>query len=103
MKKSGLILKSFLCSIGLVGYIMLVSAILNNAEKWFGSVNKFWGPVAMLLLFVFSALISGMLVLGYPIWLYLEQKKKEAISMLGYNVGWIFVILVVAFVVLGIF
>lgn len=101
MKKSKLILTSFLCSAGVLGYIILVAAFLNNAGRWFGETDNFWSPVIFLMLFVFSALITGLLVLGYPIWLYLENKKKDAALFLGYNAGWLLAILVIAFIIMS--
>jgi len=49
-------------------------------------------PAVMLILLVISATITGMLVLGKPILLYLENKKIEAIKMLSYTVGWLAII-----------
>ncbi|MFC1613309.1 hypothetical protein ACFL23_03165 [Patescibacteria group bacterium] len=88
---------SFLCSLGVFGYILLVSWIINNGDKIFGDVDTLWGPVMFLMLFVFSALITALLVLGYPIWLYLEKEKKDAVKLLFYNVAWLFIFLVVVF------
>ncbi len=81
---------SFLLSCGVTLYILGISWLLMNAENLFGTANKIWGPAIMLLLFVFSALVTGLLVLGYPVWLYLEQRKKDAVRLLLCNVGWLF-------------
>jgi len=48
--------------------------------------------ISILLLFVCSAAITGFLVLGKPIMLYIDGKKKEAIRLLSYT---IFIILLV--------
>jgi len=71
---------------------------MTNAERLFGAVQEFWGPAVMLLLFVFSALVTGLLVLGYPIWLYLEQRKRDAVRVLLCNVGWLFGFLILFFI-----
>jgi hypothetical protein len=50
--------------------------------------------MVFLLIFVFSAAISGALVLGKPILLYLENKKREAVELFVITLGWIFILLV---------
>ncbi len=92
---------SFLTSLGVVVYVLGISWLLMNAERLFGTAQEFWGPAVLLLLFVFSALITGLLVLGYPIWLYLEQRKKDAVRVLLYNTGWLFGFLILFFVVMS--
>jgi hypothetical protein len=99
MKKTNLIQESFLSSVGVLVYVGGVSLLIMNGDKLFGQAQNFWGPVLFLLLFVFSALVTGLLVLGRPIWLYLEKEKKEAVRLLLYTVGWLFIMLVM---VLGI-
>lgn len=99
MKKSKLILTSFLCSAGVVLYVFLIPLIMNSGV--FNNLSESIGIPFVLLLFVFSALITGLLVLGYPIWLYLENKKKDAALMLGYNTGWLLVILIIAFIIMS--
>ena len=94
MKNTKLIQISFLNSVGVLAYISLVVLIMQNGEKLFGKMDGFSGPVLMLLLFVFSALVTGLLVLGRPIWLYMEGERKEAVSLLYCTVGWMLAILV---------
>jgi len=52
-----------------------------------------WGPIIGLTLFVLSAAVTGALVLGRPILLYLDGKKAEAVRFFGYTLGWLFVFL----------
>ncbi len=54
----------------------------------------------MLLLFVTSAAITGFLVFGKPAMLYIDGKKKEAISLLGYTIGMLFLITLIVFIFL---
>lgn len=101
MKKSNLILNSFLQATGVAGYIVLVSLIMNNAQRIFGKMDNFFGPVAFLLLFVLSATITGSLTLGRSVILYLENRKTEAIKLFLYTVGWLFLITITVFTVLA--
>ncbi|MEK9183654.1 MAG: hypothetical protein AAB890_01090 [Patescibacteria group bacterium] len=61
-------------------------------EKWFQSVPEFFAPIIMLLLLVLSASIMGVLVFGRPILLYLDNQKKDALTMLFYTLGCLAVI-----------
>ncbi|MFA6171464.1 MAG: hypothetical protein WCW77_02925 [Patescibacteria group bacterium] len=97
MTNSKLALHSFLHSAGVLVYILLVSVIMRNAEKIFGKTDTFFSPVAFLMLFVFSALVTGILVLGRPAYLFLHGQKDEAVKFLGFTVGWMFLLVIVAF------
>jgi peptidoglycan/LPS O-acetylase OafA/YrhL len=88
---------AFLHALGVLVYIMGVGWLMMNGDTIFGTQDNFWGPVMVLMLFVFSALVTSLLVLGRPIWLYLEGKKKKAVKMLSYTVGWMFVLLLIVF------
>ena len=98
MTRNKLMSQSLLNSLGVLAYILAVSWLLLNGEKLFGREPSFWTPVALLLLFVLSATITGALVLGQPIWLYLGGKKAEAIKLFAFTVGWLFVITIITFV-----
>jgi len=76
MKKTG-----FMNALYTLIYIVLVAMIMQNGEKIFGKMSNYVGPVAFLLLFTLSALIVGTLILGKPLMLYLNNKKKEAVFL----------------------
>ncbi len=44
-------------------------------------------PIAMLLLFIFSAALTGSLVFGRPVLWYMDGRKKEAIHLLVWTLG----------------
>jgi len=89
---------SLASSLSVLIYVVFIAWTMSNGEKLFGKMDNFWGPVAFLMLFVFSALMTGSLVLGWPIYLYLNDKKEEAIKLLFYNIGWLFIITVIVFI-----
>jgi len=91
MKPSKLFLYSLFHALGVLIYVLAISWFLSNGEKIFnnGKPDNFLAPAVMLILLIISATITGTLVLGKPILLYLENKKIEAIKMLSYTVGWL--------------
>ena len=97
--KNKLWLHALAHSVVLLLYITGVAWVMSHAERIFGKMQTFWGPVAFLLLFVFSALISGLLVLGRPAYLFFNGQKKESMKMLFYTIGWLFVITVAVFAI----
>ncbi|MFA5175600.1 MAG: hypothetical protein WC430_04305 [Patescibacteria group bacterium] len=92
MKNQKSIFISLLNAVGVVVYVIGISFILRNGNQIFGKMDNFLAPVAFLLLFVLSAAITGMLVLGKPLLLYFENRKSEAIKMFFYTIGWLFLI-----------
>ena len=64
-------------------YVTAVASFLFYAPKMFGRPdNSVFIPIALLLLFVFSAAFTGSLIFGRPALWYLDGKKKEALSLL---------------------
>lgn len=86
MKNQKIWLWSAVNAVGVFAYVMAVALLMANAERIFEDDPSFWGPVAFLLLFVFSALVCGLLVFGRPIYLFLNNFKKEAVGMLLFTV-----------------
>jgi len=65
---------------------MLIASFLYFAgEGVFGTAKSVFGPIIMLMLLVFSAALTGSLVFGKPVMLYLDNKKKDALFTLVYT------------------
>ena len=84
-----------------LAYISGVAALVFNGERLFGNGKNILIPIGMLLLFVCSATITGTLVLGRPILLYIDGAKSEALRFFAYTLGWIFLITCTVFLVLS--
>jgi hypothetical protein len=95
----------FLCALGEVAYIGLVALLMNSAGRFFGNTpdNKILAPITFLLLFVLSAAVSGALVLGKPVLMYVEGKKKEALALFGFTLFWLFIFFVLIVISLVVF
>lgn len=91
--------RSFLHALGVMAYIAVVATIMSNGEAIFGNDKTLWGPIAFLMLFVVSATITGLLVLGKPVTLFIEGQKKEAVTFLTATVSWLAVLLSLIFIV----
>jgi hypothetical protein len=81
-------------------YIALVALFMTNINKLLGVAPNILGMVAFLMLFVLSAALSGALILGKPVLLYLENSKKEALQLFGITLGWLFIFLLILFGIL---
>lgn len=96
-----LITRALVDSLGTLLYIILIVLFLFSLQRFSSQPdNNILIPIAMLLLFVSSAAITGFLVFGKPIMLYLDGKKKEAVSLLSYTIGILVLITIIAFIVL---
>lgn len=86
------------------GYIILVVSFFFFAgESQWGEDNEFLIPIAMLMLFVTSAAITGYLMVGKPLLMYLDGKKKEAITLLTQTIGFFAAFTVLAILSLVVF
>ena len=75
-------------------YIFCIGLFFNYVPKnILGDTPGVLGFVIFLLLFVLSAAVMGILILGKPVLLYLDNKKKESVALLLYTIGWLVVIL----------
>lgn len=81
-------------------YIIVVVSFMSYAQNYVGNSTTILIPVVMLSLFVFSAALTGSLIFGRPILWYLDGKKKEAVSLLAYTLGFFLVTTITAFILL---
>ena len=80
-------------------YISLVGLLFWKGNVIFGKVPNYWGPLVFLILFVVSALITGLLVLGYPFIVFWDQKRpKKAIGLVLYTTLWLSLFLLLVLV-----
>ena len=84
-------------SLGTSVYILLVSLVMNHAADSFGRLNEAVAPLAFIMLFVFSALVTGGLILGRPLMLYIDGKKKEGLKLLFYTGASLLILLILVF------
>jgi len=89
MKKFSLPFIAFFQALGLAIYCSLIGLLLLQAEKWVVP-HTFLGPAFFLILFVVSATISALIVLGYPFILFWERKQTiKALKLVVYTTAWL--------------
>ncbi|PIV09835.1 hypothetical protein COS31_00520 [Candidatus Roizmanbacteria bacterium CG02_land_8_20_14_3_00_36_15] len=89
-KKERLCLISFFQAFGLTLYCSVVGLLFWKGNAIFGKVPNYWGPLLFLVIFTTSALISGLITLGYPFILFWEKKQTvKALKLIVYTVGWL--------------
>mgnify|MGYP001601947052 FL=1 len=84
-------------SLGTAFYITVLVSLGYFLGPSFDNTKSVMIPIAMLLLFVFSAAFTGSLVFGRPVIWYLDGKKREALSLLVYILGILLVITIIVF------
>ena len=100
-KKSSVFLKSFLSAAGVFVYVSAVAWLGFNNQLIFGKAVSFLMPLFILLLFLISATVTGLLVLGKPILLYLDGSKREALILFFSTLAWLITFLLMVAVVLS--
>lgn len=101
MKKENILKYASLNALGTFAYVILITIFFYFARLgFFGDGNPIIIPMAMLMLFVFSAALTGSLVLGKPIMWYLDGKKREALKLFAYTLVALFILTVIAFIIL---
>jgi hypothetical protein len=95
-----IIKRAFIDALGTTAFIILVVLFIFSLQVLSSKEDIIIIPIAMLLLFVTSAAITGFLVFGKPIMLYIDGKKTEAISLLNYTIGILFLITIIVFIFL---
>ncbi len=88
MKTSDHASRSLISAVGVAAYIALLVLLMSNLEHIVPEKNML-GPILMLIVFVISASVTGALVLGKPIMLYLDGAKKHAFTLFFWTVGWL--------------
>ena len=70
-----------------LAYITLIGTVVSNNEHRFDSLPKIFIPIYVLSMLVVSAAVMGMLIFGKPVMLYIDGKKREAITLVISTIG----------------
>lgn len=97
MRMHNILKKAFMNAMGTAAYVVLVVLFIFSLQSFHQEPDTVIIPMAMLMLFVCSAAITGFLVLGKPLMWYIDGKKKEAVSLLAHTLGMLFIITIIFF------
>ena len=64
----------------------------EQLQEWEGPGNGYFDDVSLLLVFVATALVSAILVLGYPLYLLFQKQIREGFLLLISTGGWLVLI-----------
>ena len=92
--------QSFIYSILAAVYVALVATFMTYSKNIFNGADSALKGFAILILFSLSALVVATLLVGKPIMLYIDGKKKEAVYNLVASGIWLLIFLIVALLVL---
>ena len=96
-----------LWGLGQAACLVLVCGIATTAvallQRWESSTDGFLDKVALLLLFVTAALVSGLVVLARPAYLFLKQRLTEGVLLLLVTIIWLAIMVGFILIVIKIF
>lgn len=97
MNNKKIIKNALINSVIAVMYITAVVTLMTNMEK--GKIgqanNAVLSGIVMLLLFVLSVAVMGVTIFGKPVLWYLDGFKKESVKLVGYTLGFLFIIFII--------
>jgi|GEM_PF-4367115 hypothetical protein len=83
-------------------YVLFFALSVQTINGWLGDnlfPNPFLGMAFFLTVFVFSALVCGGAILGYPLVLLFEKNARRAVFIICWSVLWLAVFLGTALVI----
>ena len=100
-KQKSPMLIGLLQALGVAIYCLLIGTFFWNMDRYVDKPGNVMTIALMLILLVFSAGLTGLIVFGYPVYLALQKRIKEALQILGYTFLYVlFIIIVVIFFVI---
>lgn len=95
---------AFLRALATTLYIIAVGSFMYYGSLVkLGRANVILVPITLLLLFVFSAALTGFLIFGKPAQMYVDGKKKEALSLITHTLIFFSIITFIAILLLVVF
>ena len=85
MNKISLSSIGFLSALGVVVYCGLISGLFRILEESLLTTTPFWAMILILTLLVFSAALMGLVVFGYPVYLIINKRIKDALILLSHT------------------
>ena len=85
-------------------YVSFFAITVQQFQQWLKAqgiqAQPVLGIIIFLLAFIISAVISVSIVFSYPIFLFFENKKEEAVKVIFWSLAWL-IIFFAAFLIFG--
>lgn len=94
--------KSFLISIIVFIYVILISLILFSAENFINQITTIFGFTAFLLVLIISVSVCGGLIFGIPAMKITKGDQKAGIKLFLADLMWLVIFTLISFVILSI-
>ena len=94
--------RAFLNAVGTFTYIILIVLLIFSLQNS-NAEDSLIILMSMLMLFVCSAAITGFLVFGKPVMLYIDGKKREAVLLLAHTIGILVLLTIISFIFLVVY
>ena len=62
---------------GLTAYCLFIVAVMFQGNNWFSKIPEYFAPLILLVTLSTSALICGLITLGYPIIIFFNEKNPR--------------------------
>jgi hypothetical protein len=76
-------------ALGVIVYCLLIGLLLTSFEEIGFEPSPYIGPAAMLVLFVFSAAATSLLVFGYPAYLFVNRDFRKGLTVVGLTLSYL--------------
>ncbi|MBI2045054.1 hypothetical protein HYT23_03275 [Candidatus Pacearchaeota archaeon] len=101
MDKRNILKYAIIDAFGTAVYVIVIAYFVNFLSNgMFGNNKTVLIPIAMLMLFVFSAALTGTLVFGRPISWYFDNKKHEAFLLIFSTLAIFALLMILVFLLL---
>ncbi|MFC1512218.1 hypothetical protein ACFL5H_03375 [Candidatus Latescibacterota bacterium] len=95
-KNPSLSLIGFFQALGLIVYCSFIAGLFWLADTYLKAPPQFLAFFIFLLLFVFSAAVTGSIVFAFPVYLTLNQRISEALTVFFYTLLYCLIIILLA-------
>ena len=100
MKKISPVLIGLLQAVAMTVYVALVAGFFLLMSTVNVEPDGFAGVLGMLLLLVFSASVSGVIIFGSPVYFLVHKKASKALAIVGFTALFLLLIIIIFMMIL---
>lgn len=100
MENQSLVKRGLINAFAAAVYVVAIANLMYFGFSRLSFEDNITMPITMLLLLVFSVAVMGYLLFAKPVMLYLDGAKQDAVRLLGYTIGWLGALTLIAVVIM---